>query len=152
MNLVALGRHAQSFRTAPSDGTHIGVLLIVFFEHQLLGGVDLGHRIGNIEIQNARRILQPLAVLGASKNPSAIGALALKYADRIMQTMREYADLGFGSRNELAVEPDQIRTLVEGHCHGIASLASLFPMRAESGPAMGLLHRNRRPVMVCAAS
>ena len=118
MNFVALRGNAQRFRAAPGDWTHISIFLIVPVENKLFGGVDLGDRIGNLEIQNARRIPQPFAVLGASENLAAIGALAFEHAARIMQPVREHADLGFGGRDQLAVEPDQVGTLVEGHCHG----------------------------------
>jgi hypothetical protein len=69
-------------------------------------------------------------MLGASEDLAAIGAFTLEHTACIMQAMREYADLGFGGWDQLAVEPDKIRPLVEGHCHGIASIASLFQRAA----------------------
>src|SRR5262249_46754272 len=130
MNFVVLCGDPQGFRATPGDWAHIGILLFILSEHELFGGVDLGNGIRNLEIQNTRRILQPFAVLGTPENLAAVGALAFKHAARIMQAMCEHTNLGVGGRDQLAVEPDEIRTLVEGHCHGIASLASLFPMRA----------------------
>ena len=58
---------------------------------------------------------------------AAIGAFAFEHGACVMQAMREHADFTIGGRNEFAVEPDQIGTLVEWHCHGIASLRHGWP-------------------------
>src|SRR5262249_8455154 len=65
--------------------------------------------------------LQPLGMLGALIDRAAISALAFEHAARIVQPVGQDADLGLRRRNELAVEPDQVGTLVEGHRHGISS-------------------------------
>jgi hypothetical protein len=125
-------------------------LLIVFFDHEPLGGVDLGHRIGNFEIENIGRTLEPLGMFGAAENHAAIGALALEHAACVMQAMREQADLGVCGWHELAVEPQGVSTLVEGHRHGILSLRRVLgpPPRSPrySGP-FPLLRRNPSPGM-----
>ena len=121
VNFVVLRRDAQLLGAAPGDRAHIGLFLIVAVEDQLFGGVDLGHRIGNLEVENVGRALQPLRMLGALVDGAAIGALALEHAARVMQPVGQDADLAVGRRHELAVEPDQVRTLVEWHRHGISS-------------------------------
>ena len=110
--------------------------MIVFLDHGALGAIDLRHAVGNFEIHDLRRALEALGVFEAFENLAAIGAFALEHGARIMQAMRQYADLAIGGRNELAVEPDQVRTLVEGHCHGVASLGVDGPFVAESLAAL----------------
>jgi hypothetical protein len=63
-------------------------------------------------------------MLHALENDAAIGALALEHRARIMQPVGKHVDLAVGGGNEFAVEPDEIGALVEGHCHGIASLGT----------------------------
>src|SRR5882724_1710417 len=60
-------------------------------------------------------------MLGAPVDGAAIGALAFEHAARVMQPVGQDADLAVGRRHKLAVEPDQVRTLVEWHRHGISS-------------------------------
>ena len=80
VDLVVLRRDAHHFGAAPGDRAHIGVLLAVLLQHQALGGVDLGDRIGNFEVEDLRRLLQALGMLGAFEDLAAIGALALEHA------------------------------------------------------------------------
>src|ERR1700676_4303903 len=127
MDLVVLRRDAELLGAAPGDRPDVGFLLIVLFQNQPLGGVDLRHRIGDFEIEDCGRAFQPLGMLGALEHDAAIGAFALEHATRIMQAVGEYADLATGCGNELAGEPDEIGALVEGHCHGIASLIYSSP-------------------------
>src|SRR5438046_1492982 len=60
-------------------------------------------------------------MLGALVDGPAIGALALEHGARVVQAMGQHADLGLRRWDELAVEPDQVRTLVEWHRHDISS-------------------------------
>src|SRR5262249_38658175 len=64
---------------------------------------------------------QALGVFGALVDGAAVGPLALEHAACIVQAMGEHADLGFRRGQELAVEPDQVRALVEWHRHGMSS-------------------------------
>jgi hypothetical protein len=154
MDLVLLGRDAERFGAAPGDRPDVGVLLIVLVEHKLLGRVDLGHRVGNLEVENLRRILQPFGVLGALENLSAIGAFALEHAACVMQAVGQHTDLALGGGNELAVQPDQVRTLVEGHGHGIllprGEARSVRLLPPPEGGA-GILRRDGTPGMVSTA-
>ena len=158
MDVVVLRRNPELLGAAPGDRPDIRVLLIVLLQDGALGGVDLGNAVGNFEIHQLCRSLQALGVFGALENLAAIGALALEHGARIMQAMRQYADLAIGGRNEFAVEPDQIRTLVEGHCHSVASLGMDGPFLTDSaallGPfalGCGLLRWERTPGMVACA-
>ena len=121
MNRVVHGGDAELLRAAPGDGPHIGLFLVVAVEHLPLGGVDLGDRVGDLEVEDVGGALQPLGMLGSLVDGAAIGALALEHAAGVMQPVGQDADLAVGRRHELAVEPDQVRTLVEGHRHGISS-------------------------------
>ena len=74
-----------------------------------------------------------------------VGPLPLKHGARIVQAMGEYVDLTIGGRNELAVEPDEVGTLVEWHSHGIASLWHGRPYPTEIlGAIRGLALRSMR--------
>src|SRR5208282_2201164 len=117
MDFVVLRRDAELLGAAPGQRPHIGVFLIILLENQTLGGVDLGNIVGNFEIHQLRRSLETLGMLGAPENLAAIGAYALEHATRVVKAVREHADLALGGGNELAVEPDQVGTLVEGHRH-----------------------------------
>jgi len=72
-------------------------------------------------LDNARRIAQALGVFGAFVDRAAVGPLALEHAACVVQAMGEHADLRLRCGQELAVEPDQVRALVEWHRHGISS-------------------------------
>src|SRR6476659_4560739 len=79
-------------------------------------------------------------MLGTPEHLAAIGALALEHAACVMEAVGQHADLAIGGGDELAVEPDKVRTLVEGHCHGIASLVQMARCGSERrlGRAPGL--------------
>ena len=159
MNLVVLRRDAELLRAAPSEGTHVSVFLIVLFQDETLGGVDLCDAVRNFKVHQCCRTLEPFGMLGALENLAAIGALAFEHGAGVMQTVGEHVDLAIGGGNELAVEPDQVRTLVEGHRHGIASQGMDGPLRAEFLPRVfwafcarrGLLRREATPGMVAVA-
>src|SRR5262249_6439173 len=112
--------------------------------HHPFGSVDLGHAIGNLKIEHACRALEPFAVGGALEDFAPIGALAFEHAARVMQPVGEHADLAFGSRDEPAVEPDEVGTLVEGHGHGERLPAIIFrPERFPLRPFARLATRTR---------
>jgi hypothetical protein len=60
-------------------------------------------------------------MFGALEDRAAIGTLAFEHAARVVQPMGQHVDLGVCRGHELAVEPDQVRTLVERHRHGMSS-------------------------------
>src|SRR5262245_45374230 len=106
MNLVVLRGDAHLLGTAPGDRPHIGVFLAVSFEHQALGRVDLGDRVGDFEIEYLRRALEPLRMGGALENFAAIGAFALEHRARVMQPVRAHMQRGIAPGNKRAVIPD----------------------------------------------
>jgi hypothetical protein len=97
---------------------------------RLLGGIDLGHAVGNLEAQDFGRPVQSLAVRGRLEDAAFIGALALEHAGGIVQAVGEDMDLGVAPGHQLAVEPDDAVAIVEGqHAHGKApSLAVPFAL------------------------
>ena len=106
MDGVGLRRDAHHLRAAPGDRADIGLFLAVLLQHQFLGGVDLGDRIGDLEVEHIGRALQPLGMLGALEDAAAIGALALEHAARVMQAMGQHMQVGLVPRHQLAVVPD----------------------------------------------
>ena len=80
VDLVVLRRHAHHLRAAPGDRPHIGVRLAVLLEHQPLGGVDLGDRIGDFEVEDLRRRFSRSECSVRLEDLAAIGALALEHA------------------------------------------------------------------------
>ena len=99
----------------------------------------------------------------ALEDLAAIGAFAFEHGACVMQAVREHVNFALSGRNELAVEPDKIGTLVEWHCHGIASLWHGWPpscrifgrnsgaLRSDRCFRLRLLRRERTPVKVAFA-
>ena len=52
MDRVGLRRDAHHLRAAPGDRADIGFLLAVLVDHELFGGIDLGHRVGDFEVED----------------------------------------------------------------------------------------------------
>ena len=120
MDRVRLRRHAHHFRAAPRDRAHIGIRAIVLLDHELLGRVDLGDRIGNLEVEDVGGALQPLRVFGTLEDFAAIGAFALEHGARVMQAVGEDMHVGVAPFDELAVVPDDAVDLVVGlRCHDL---------------------------------
>ena len=142
MNLVLHRGDAERLRAAPCDGAHVAVRHAVLLDDQALGGVDLRGGIGDFEVEDAGGALQPLRMLGALEDRAAVGALALEHGAGVVQAVGQHVDLGVRRRNQLAVEPDQVRALVEGHGHGIPSC-----MGADLAPQSPLLLRSSSPDM-----
>jgi hypothetical protein len=129
MNRVVHGGDAELLGAAPGYGPDIGVRLLVLFDHEPLGSVDLGHAEGDFEIQDAGGMVQPLGVLGALVNCPRIGALALEYRAGVVQAVGQHMDLGVDVGHELAVKPDDTGHLVEGHCHSFPPVRAPRPSR-----------------------
>src|SRR5262249_3280431 len=79
--------------------------------------VDLGDRIGNLEVEQAGGLPQPLGMLGTLEDFAAIGPFALEHAACIMEPMGEHVQLGVLPGHELAVVPDDAVALVEWQGH-----------------------------------
>jgi hypothetical protein len=114
VDLVALSRNAHHLRAAPGDRAQVGVLLPVLFEHQTLGRVDLGHAVGDLEIEDLGRFPQALRMLGGLEDLAAIGALALEHARSVVEAVGENVELGVLPGYDLPVVPDPSITLIEG--------------------------------------
>jgi hypothetical protein len=110
---VGRRRHAHHLRPAPGDRAQVGVGQLVRLDHQPLGGVDFGDRIGNFEIKNVCRTFQPFGVRGAFEHLAAIGALAFEHAARIVQAVGQHVNIRLRPRHQLAVKPDDAIELVE---------------------------------------
>ena len=131
MDFVVLRGNAELLRAAPGDRPHIGVALAVFLQHEALGRVDLGDRIGDFEIEHLRRPLQPFRVFGALEDIAAIGALAFEHGARIVQAMGADVKRGVAPRHQLAIVPDDpIEPVIRFIRHG-ASSVNLALVRAE---------------------
>jgi hypothetical protein len=74
--------------------------------------VELGDRIGNLEVENLGRFVQALAVLAELEDLAVIGAHALEHGGGVMQPMAQHVEARIAPRNEFAVEPDKAVTLV----------------------------------------
>ena len=93
MNCVVLRRHAELLGTAPGDRAHVGVFLIVPFEHEPLGRVDL--RDAETEFRNPGSAPSASAApnVRCCENFPAVGAFALEHRARVMQTVRQHVIL-----------------------------------------------------------
>ena len=128
MNVVGLRGDAHHFGAAPGHRPDIGIRQVVLVDHELLGGIDLGDRIWNLEIEDIGRVLQPLGVFPAPEHLAAIGALALEHAARIMQAMGQHVDIGVGPRHQSAIVPDDAIDLVERNSHGFSPVVTPFQL------------------------
>jgi hypothetical protein len=113
VDLALLGGDRHHFRPAPGDRPDIGVLEALFGQSLAAGFVDLFDRPRDFKIEDARRFLQPLAVLGQLEDLTAIGAFALEDGARIMQAMRQHMQLGIAPGHESPVQPDMTGAIVE---------------------------------------
>jgi hypothetical protein len=110
---VVLRRDAHHLRAAPGDRPQIGVGHVIRLQHQRLGGVDLGDRIGHLEVEHPRRFLEALRMRGRLEDRPAIGALTLEYRARVVHCVGKNVNLGVAPRHKLAVEPDHAVAVVE---------------------------------------
>ena len=119
MDGVVLRRDAHHLRAAPGHRPHIGVLLAVLRDDEILGLDDLLDRVGDFEVEHVGRPLQPLGVLLGLEDLAAIGALALEHGARVMQAVGEDVQVGVLPGHQLAVVPDDPFEAVVGLCgHG----------------------------------
>src|SRR6185369_3774494 len=103
---VALRRDAHHLRAAPGDRADIGFLAAVLLDHLLLGGDDLGNRIGDFEVEHLGRLLETFGMFDGLEDFAAVGALALEHAACVVQAMAKHMQVGFAPRHQLAVVPD----------------------------------------------
>ena len=82
-----LRRDGHHLAAAPGDGAHIAGREAVLLDHELLGRLELVDAVGNLEIEQFGRLLEPLGMLAALEDLAAIGALALEHAGAIVQAM-----------------------------------------------------------------
>ncbi len=130
---------AHLLAAAPGDGAHISFGELVGAQHLARRLVELGHRIGNLEVEDLGRFMQALMVLVELEDGAVIGAHPLEHRTRIVQPVSEDVDLGIAPRDELAVKPDETLALIvrdDGHEHSSASKTGLL---ARAG------QRSRRP-------
>ena len=127
---VGLGRHAHHLGAAPGDRADVAVGDLVAQHHLAVGGVDLVDRVGDLEVQQPRRVEQPLGVVLQMKDLAVVDALALEHAGRIVQTMRQHMHLGILPRQHLAVEPDgPVELVVCDCCHMRLLRDTILPVR-----------------------
>ena len=109
MDLGRLRGDAHLLAAAPGDRADVAVRQLVGLDHVAAGLVDLGDRIGDLEVEGLRAVMQALDVLGELEDLAAIGALALEHRAAVVQGVREHVDVGLAPGDELAVEPDEVR-------------------------------------------
>src|ERR1700687_911764 len=134
MDGIGLRRPAHHLPTSPGNGANIGVRQVILVDHELFGGIDLGDRPWNLEIEHVCRVLQPLGMLLAPEDSAAIGALALEHAARIMQPVGQHMDVGVAPRHQFAVVPDDAIDFIERNSHGLSPGLTL-PRASRRGAA-----------------
>ena len=120
VDLGRLRRDAHLLAAAPGERAHIAVAQLVRPHHIAAGLVDLGDRIGNLEVEAFGRLVQALAVLAELEDLAVIDALALEHGAAIMQRMGEKMHPRVTPRDELAVHPDVAVALIvrlRSRCH-----------------------------------
>src|SRR3712207_7035447 len=87
---TTLFRSAHHLRAAPGDGTHIGVLLPVLFQHELLCRIDLGDAVRDLEVEDLGGFLQPLGIDRKSTRLNSSHA-NISYAVFCLKKTQDYA-------------------------------------------------------------
>ena len=147
MNFVVLRRDAHHLRPAPGHRPHIGIGLAVLFQHETLGHIDLGDRVGDVEVEELGRPLQPFRMLCALEDLPAIGALALEHGAAVVQPVREHMQRGLTPWHKLAVVPDHpLKAVIRLFCHGESSSGGRSS-RCGRGFVLLLLRRGPTPGM-----
>ena len=80
----------------------------------LQAGVDLGHRVGDVEAHQPGRGVQALGMLGQLVDGAAVDTLALEHAARIVQPVAEHVKFRVAPGGKCAVEPDFAVAVVVG--------------------------------------
>ncbi len=135
MDFVVLGGDTHHFRAAPGDRPHIAIDDVVGLDHPAAGGVDLVHRIGNLEVEDPGRVDQPLAMRRQLEDLAVVDPLALEDGAGVVQAMGEDMHLGLRPDQQFAVEPDFTVQFVVGHIsHDIVPFfVRMCPHRRELG-------------------
>src|SRR5690606_12620721 len=76
---------------------------------------DLGHRLRDLELEDAGALDQALGVLGELEDLAAVGALALEHRAAVVERVAQNMDIRLAPRNELAVHPDETVAIVVGN-------------------------------------
>src|SRR5207248_11531755 len=110
------------------------------------GLVDLGHREGDLEVQDLRGLEQTLGMRRQLPDLAAVHPLSLKHGRGVMQAVREYVHLRLAPGHELAVEPDPSVAVVEGNerHEGATSFRKLLLEPTDCGSVKRNGHPSRR--------
>ncbi|MNC43257.1 hypothetical protein D3C75_921090 [compost metagenome] len=113
VNLAVQRRDAELFGAQIGDGTDVAVRQAVLFTGFLAGGVDLGHAVGNVEVQQLGRAFQPLAVRRQLEDLAAVHTLTLEHRRAVVKAMGQNVRFRVPPGHERAVKPDPAVTIVE---------------------------------------
>ena len=113
MDLAVLGGDAELFRPQIGDGADIAVDQAVARAGFLAGGVDLGHAIGNLEVEQLGGALQAFAVRGQLEDFTAIHTLTLEHRRAVVKAMGQNVRFRLPPGNEFSIKPDPSVTIVE---------------------------------------
>jgi hypothetical protein len=113
VDLAVPGRNAQLLGAQIGDRADIAVDQAVARAGFLAGGVDLGHAIGNLEVEQFGRTLQALAMGCQLEDFTAIHTLTLEHRRAVVKAMGQNVRFRLPPGDELAVKPDPAVTIVE---------------------------------------
>ena len=114
VDLGRLRRDAHHLAAAPGDRAHIAIDELVGLDHVAAGLVDLGHAVGDREIQRLGAVVQALAVLVELEDLAAVGPLPLEHRAGVVQPVAQHVQVGLAPGHQLAVEPDEAVAVVIG--------------------------------------
>ena len=115
MDAAALGRDADLLGPAVGDGADVAVREAHLVAGRLAGLVDLGDRVGQLEIQQIRRALEAFGMLRQLEDFAAVHTLAFEDRSAVMKRVGQDVSLGFAPRDEVAVHPDPAVAIIEGN-------------------------------------
>ncbi len=115
LDRVAARRDAELAVAVEGDRAQVALGQPVGTDHLVAGGAELVDGVGELHVEEARRVLQALHVVAEAEDGRAlwrvVAADALEDARAVVQAVNADMDLGVGPVDELAVHPDLLGLL-----------------------------------------
>ncbi|MNF89750.1 hypothetical protein D3C84_722880 [compost metagenome] len=113
VHAVETSRGRDHFTAAPRHRPQITVHDVVALQQFMTGRFQFGQLIGNREIHQLCRAIQPLAVFAQLEDLPVVDPLPFIHRTRVMQAVTQHMQSRLGPLDELAVEPDKTFSLIK---------------------------------------
>ena len=124
MHLQVVGAQSHAFGAVKRHGSQIRRIQAVFLDGGQTGGVDRLGIVGELHVENLRRVPQPRRVVLQPEDRRAlrrlVGADPFEDAQAVVQRVGQDMDLGVTPRHHFSIQPNH--TITVGHRHREFSL------------------------------